>query len=157
MKINTKRCQIREFHVKDLIPFMAYHNDLGWMKYQGFKGLTLAAYQQALLEANDDLTQGKQLAVVDLDDQKLIGDLYIRQEGNLFHLGYTIAPRFARQGYATEAVIALIDWLAVYQGARVIRAEVALGNLNSERLLIKLGFQYLTTTDQIKYYELHLR
>ncbi|KRM78521.1 hypothetical protein FC84_GL000779 [Lapidilactobacillus dextrinicus DSM 20335] len=157
MKINTKRCQIREFRAKDLVPFMAYHNDLDWMKYQGFKGLTLAAYQQALLEANDDLIQGKQLAVVDLDDQKLIGDLYIRQEGDVFHLGYTIAPQFARQGYATEAVIALIDWLAVYQGARVIRAEVALGNLNSERLLIKLGFQYLTTTDQIKSYELHLR
>lgn len=157
MKINTKRCQIREFHVKDLVPFMTYHNDLDWMKYQGFKGLTLAAYWQALLEANDDLTQDKQLAVVDLDDQQLIGDLYIRQEGDVFHLGYTIAPQFARQGYATEAVTALMDWLAVYQGASVIRAEVALGNLNSERLLIKLGFQYLTTTDQIKYYELHLR
>ncbi len=157
MKINTKRCQIREFHVKDLVPFMAYHNDIDWMKYQGFKGLTLAEYQQALLVVNDDLTQGKQLAVVDLDDQKLIGDLYIRQEEDVFHLGYTIVPRFARQGYATEAVTTLIDWLAVYQDARVIRAEVALGNLNSERLLIKLGFQYLTTTDQIKYYELHLR
>ncbi|MGK4179174.1 GNAT family N-acetyltransferase [Lapidilactobacillus dextrinicus] len=156
MKINTKRCQIREFHVKDLVPFMAYHNDIDWMKYQGFKGLTLAEYQQALLVVNEDLTRGKQLAVVDLDDQKLIGDLYIRQE-DVFHLGYTIAPRFARQGYATEAVTALIDWLAVYQDARVIRAEVALGNLNSERLLIKLGFQYLTTTDQIKCYELHLR
>lgn len=156
MKINTKRCQIREFHVKDLVPFMAYHNDIDWMKYQGFKGLTFAEYQQALLVVNEDLTRGKQLAVVDLDDQKLIGDLYIRQE-DVFHLGYTIAPRFARQGYATEAVTALIDWLAVYQDARVIRAEVALGNLNSERLLIKLGFQYLTTTDQIKCYELHLR
>lgn len=156
MIVETERCQIRKFRAEDIAAFMNYHNDLEWMKYQGFKGRTLAEYRQALLVPAFDLTTGQQLAIIDRQKQNLIGDLYVRQVGTTFWLGYTIAPQFARQGYATEAISGIINWLLTNKQAQVIRAEVELGNISSQRLLEKLGFHYLETTDQLLNYALNL-
>ncbi|WP_281221011.1 hypothetical protein [Escherichia coli] len=41
--------------------------------------------------------------------QVLIGDIYLRQQCDVFWLGYTISPAYARQGYAIEAITATID------------------------------------------------
>ncbi len=49
MDLDTVRCNIRPFLVEDIDAFMAYRNDMDWMKYQGFKGLTKQEYTKALL------------------------------------------------------------------------------------------------------------
>ena len=41
--------------------------------------------------------------------QVLIGDIYLRQQCDVFWLGYTISPAYARQGDAIEAITATID------------------------------------------------
>ncbi|MDT7066789.1 hypothetical protein RQM06_19405 [Citrobacter freundii] len=70
---------------------MLYRNDAEWMKYQGFKGLTKEDYESALLGVLT-LTQGIQLAIVNKLTQVLIGDIYLRQQCDVFWLGYTITP-----------------------------------------------------------------
>lgn len=154
MRLETKRCQIREFREEDIGALMAYHNNLSWMKYQGFKGLTFADYQQILLNSQTTIADGLQFAIENRETQELVGDLYLKQDATAFWLGYTIAPQFARQGYATEAVTGLLQWLQTKKQARLIKADVEVGNVASAKLLEKLGFQYLGLVDNLLNYEL---
>lgn len=140
MWIETERCIIRLFTADDIDPFMAYRNNETWMRFQGFKGLTPAAYEAALLAA-PDWAAGVQFAVALRGSNRLIGDLYLKREGDGCWLGYTIAPEYAGQGYATEAVLAVLDWLAK-SGVQKALAGVEPENAASIRLLVRLGFVY---------------
>ena len=139
MTFETERCLIRFFQEADLDDFMAYRNRMDWMRFQGFKGLSREAYREALFGAVNALA-GYQLAVIAKADGRLVGDLYLRREGGAYWIGYTVAPRFARQGYASEAVAGLLVRLA-QDGVAQARAEVEPENVASVRLLEKLGFQ----------------
>ncbi|HEI8940838.1 GNAT family N-acetyltransferase [Citrobacter freundii] len=119
---------------------MVYRNDAEWMKYQGFKGLTKEDYEAELLGVLT-LTRGIQLAIVNKLTQVLIGDIYLRQQCDVFWLGYTISPSYARQGYATEAITATIDWIKE-NGFSLIKAGVNPENTLSIKLLIRIGFNF---------------
>ena len=138
MTFQTERCLIRPFTLADIDAFMAYRNDPQWMRFQGFKGLTREAYVQALL-APIDQTAGFQLAIIHLADHMLIGDLYLKQEGDACLIGYTVSPAYARQHYAAEAVQGALHW-ASGQGFRQMVAWVEPENVASIGLLQRLGF-----------------
>ena len=55
--------------------------------------------------------------------------------------GYTIFPRFRRQGYAREAAQALMDWAAREQGVTRFVVSISPQNLPSLGLAQQLGFQ----------------
>lgn len=155
MEIHTRRCTIRWFRAGDLDDFMRYRNDEHWMRYQGFKGLAREAYAEALL-GEFSLTDGAQLAIVRREDGRLIGDLYLKREPDAYWLGYTVSPEFARQGYAFEAVTALLAWI-VREGGATVRAGVLPENAASVSLLKKLGFtKVLAENEEDDTYELHL-
>lgn len=141
MKFDTVRCNIRPFNAEDIDAFMSYRNDMEWMKYQGFKGLSKQEYMQALLN-EQSLSNGMQLAIICKQTNTLIGDLYLKQEGDTCWIGYTITPLKSRCGYAYEAVSALICSLTT-QGINRVKASVAIGNDASVMLLEKLKFTFL--------------
>lgn len=143
LKFDTARCSIRPFQEDDIDRFMAYRNDMDWMKYQGFKGLSTQAYREVLL-CTGDIKKGVQLAVTDKQAKTLIGDLYLKQDNNVCWIGYTITPGKARQGYMYEVVSALISYMAS-QGIDEIKAGVASENIASISLLEKLGFTFAGT------------
>lgn len=134
----SERCLIRPFQAADLEDFITYRNNSEWMKYQYFKGRTKEEYEEALL-ADSSMESGAQFAIIRKADQQLIGDVYLKKEADTFWIGYTVSPAFKRQGYATEIVRALIDWIR-QQGDCSIRAGAAPENVASIRLLEKLGF-----------------
>jgi RimJ/RimL family protein N-acetyltransferase len=142
MYLDTIRCNIRPFKAEDIDAFMAYRNDMDWMKYQGFKGLTKQEYTKVLL-GNRSLTDGIQLAVICRQTNTLIGDLYLKQEGVTCWIGYTITPLKARHGYVYEAVSALICFLST-QEITCVKASVTIGNDASVSLLKKLNFTFLS-------------
>ncbi len=138
VSFETPRLTVRRFRETDLDAFAAYRNDPEWMRWQGFKGLDKAAYRAALLGAHS-LADGLQLAVVRREDGVLLGDLYLKREEDALTLGYTVAPAYARNGYASEAVSGALAW-ARANGFRVARAAVTPGNAPSAALLNKLRF-----------------
>ncbi|MDF9838758.1 MULTISPECIES: GNAT family N-acetyltransferase [unclassified Breznakia] len=95
MKLESKRCIIREFKKQDIDAFMEYRNDDSWMKYQGFKNLTKKQYEEILLK-DLDFKEGVQLAIVHTRDTVIIGDIYLKAEANSIWIGYTIHPAYAR-------------------------------------------------------------
>ncbi len=144
MEIITSRCLIRPFFESDISDFMAYRNDMDWMRFQGFKGLTREEYREALLSETDE-ARGVQLAVIHRETDRLIGDLYYRVDGDTCWIGYTITPDSAQQGYAAEATQALLQRCAC-RGFHRALADVSPGNAASLALLHKLGFRYIERT-----------
>ena len=140
MIITTARCRIRDFTLADIEPFMAYRNDLDWMKYQGYKGKERQTYESDLLKTGS-IYEGKQFAIALLTNDQLIGDIFLQQEARTFWLGYSIAPAYARKGYTHEVLSALLEWLN-HQGVQQVKAGVLPENTASIRLLEKLGFVF---------------
>lgn len=151
----TERCSVRPFTQADIGAFMVYHNDEIWMQYQGFKGLTREAYEAVLLSP-PSLNIGLQLAILDTASGQLLGDLYLRQEGDDLWIGYTIAPTHARKGYAHEVLLSAIEMLR-QKSYRTLLAGVMPGNTASIRLLEKAGFAHTATTPEELIYTLPLR
>lgn len=141
MNIQTARCTIRTFRREELDAFMEYRNNLEWMRYQGFKRMSKERYEQELF-LNQALENGKQYAIINRTTGQLIGDVYLKREQIICWIGYTIHPHFKQQGYAQEAVRALICW-ASEQDYRCLKAGVHPENSASIKLLEKLGFVYL--------------
>lgn len=150
----TERVVAREFTKEDLPTFMAYRNDLAWMKYQEFKGLSEAEYSQALL-TKTTFTEGKQLAICLNETGELIGDVFVLQQNQHYAIGYTLHPVFSKQGLAREMVAGLIDYLAE-QGAVAIHAWVKPENRSSIRLIEQLNFIFSRLDEGQKLYSLEL-
>ncbi|HEU0132624.1 MAG TPA: GNAT family N-acetyltransferase [Mycobacteriales bacterium] len=55
-------------------------------------------------------------------------------------IGYGLAAPSRGRGYGTEAVRALVGWVAAQPGVRRVVADVEVGNVPSRRLLERLGF-----------------
>lgn len=135
----TERCRVRPFEENDIEAFVSYRNNLDWMRYQGFKGKKYLEYKAALLQ-KPKFKEGVQLAVVGKQTGGLIGDLYLKLEKNTGWIGYTIAPQFARQGFAFEVVTQLLLELR-QAGLTQVKAGVEEQNIASIQLLRKLGFE----------------
>ena len=139
----TERCRVRPFEENDIEAFLSYRNNLDWMQYQGFKGKKYLEYKAALL-MQPNFNNGVQLAVVLRQTGELLGDLYLKLEKNTAWIGYTIAPQFARQGFAFEVVTQLLLELK-QAGLTLVKAEVEEQNLASIALLKKLEFTQFGT------------
>jgi len=143
MTIDTARCRIRVFTKADIDSFMRYRNNERWMRYQGYKGYAREVYEHDLL-SSPTMDAGMQLAIAARLTDALLGDVYLRRDGADCWLGYTLAPEYTGQGYASEAVSGILDWLTT-NGYRRALAEVDPENTASVRLLERLGFSCCAT------------
>lgn len=153
MTIHSERCVIRPFRLDDIDDFMAYRNNMDWMRYQAFKGLEKQEYIDVLV-GKFSLPEGVQLAIVCKQTNALIGDVYIREEDGVFWIGYTIHPAKARRGYAYEVICSVIEVLRA-KGAVCIKAGVVSENLASVMLLKKLNFVYAGADGQEQFFVFH--
>jgi [ribosomal protein S5]-alanine N-acetyltransferase len=140
--ILTERCKIRNFKESDLDFFISYRNNLNWMRYQGFKGLSKEEYRNALLLPSSP-ENGIQLAVADRTTDLPMGDVYIRQEPDAWWVGYTIHPDYERKGLMLEAFSGLIRYLKESKTCAKALAGCLPENGRSRNLLLKAGFTYL--------------
>ena len=138
MEFETARCFVRPFKADEIDALMAYRNDPDWMRHQGFKGLTKREYEEQLLR-RADLADGVQLAVVLKESGALLGDLYLKREGDICWIGYSAEPRHARRGYLSEAVTGALRVLKQI-GVVQAKAGVMPDNIASIEFLKKLQF-----------------
>jgi RimJ/RimL family protein N-acetyltransferase len=76
----------------------------------------------------------------------VIGDIGthgpVDDEGRV-EIGYGLAAPSRGQGYGSEAVAAVTEWLLRYPGVRQVRAHTLTDNMSSRRVLEKAGFTYV--------------
>jgi RimJ/RimL family protein N-acetyltransferase len=92
-----------------------------------------------------------------LSDGRAIGGLGFKgqPEGGCVEIGYGLAPSARGQGYAAEAVIALLTVAGDHRVSRV-NADTTLDNIASQRTLIRAGFRLVGTDPALQYYEILL-
>lgn len=98
---------------------------------------------------------------VDRRDGVVVGD--VRFEAPLrgqfeladFEIGYSVAASRRRQGYASEAAGAVVDWLFDQAGAEAILAGCNKDNLASIRTLRRLGFWLDSNPGRVFWWVLH--
>jgi GNAT superfamily N-acetyltransferase len=71
-------------------------------------------------------------------------------------IGYGLVPHSWGNGYATEAVHALIEYCRAHPDVRSIAADTDHDNVASQRVLAKSGFRLVRRDRDLIYYELEL-
>ncbi|MFZ5880031.1 MAG: GNAT family N-acetyltransferase [Chloroflexota bacterium] len=145
----TERLLLRRFHESDLDAFRAYRNDPEVFQYQGWQTPYLREMAAEFIAEMKDAIPGRegywfQAAIQRRSDYTLLGDVaFCPQRGNprQAYLGFTLARRFWGQGYAGEAVGAVLGFLFGELDMHRLIAVCDAENANSYRLLERLGFR----------------
>jgi len=76
-------------------------------------------------------------------------------EDGCVEIGYGLAPSARGHGYAAEAVVAVLAVAADHGLSRVV-ADTTVGNVASQRTLIRAGFRLVGTDGEINHYQVLL-
>jgi RimJ/RimL family protein N-acetyltransferase len=92
-----------------------------------------------------------------LSDGRAVGGIGFKgqPDGGCVEVGYGLAPSARGDGYAAEAVIALLI-VAADQGLSRVIADTTLDNIASQRTLIRAGFRLVGTDADLNFYEASL-
>lgn len=148
-QIDTPRLLLRSFRASDLASFMAYRNDPEVARYQGWSvpySEQDASHFVAAMRAFEQPEAGEhvQMAIEHRDSQAMIGDVMChihRRDPRQATIGYTLARPWWGQGYALEAVRALLDYLFSRRNMHRVIADCDVDNTASWRLLERIGFR----------------
>lgn len=144
--VTTARTTLREVRADDLPDLMEVNGDpevTQFLPYATWQSLSDAG---AWLDRMDKLVAtgtARQLVIVRRADNKAIGTalLFKFDEGSSrLELGYALGRASWRQGYASEALRAVLTHAFDAMGIRRVEAEVNPNNVPSNALLESLGF-----------------
>ena len=145
MFFSTERLTVRRFRPDDAAAFSAYRSVPEVAHYQGWEApfsLEEATAAAQRFAEGDPLKPGWFQYAIDRDGV-LIGDIGLNLHENLMQadVGFTLAPEYQGQGYATEAVHGLLNYLFVERNLHRVSAECDARNTASAALLRRLGFR----------------
>jgi RimJ/RimL family protein N-acetyltransferase len=84
-----------------------------------------------------------------------IGFMGRPDEHAMVEIGYGLAPSARGNGYAAEALTALVRFAST-QSVTVVRADTDLDNIASQRTLERAGFTRIATDSELHHYEIRL-
>jgi RimJ/RimL family protein N-acetyltransferase len=93
---------------------------------------------------------GDRLMITRGDEPRLVGSVVFHGRpgpDGLCEIGYGVEEQSQRQGYATEAVSASVEWALAQPGVEVVQAATFAWHLPSIRVLEKVGFVGCGTRD----------
>jgi [ribosomal protein S5]-alanine N-acetyltransferase len=146
--IDTNRLVIRNITEQDFHFIFRLLNEPSWIKYIGDKGIKTEDdaknyIRTGPLQMYKDFGFG--LFLVTLKENSVpIGlcGLIKRPSLENIDLGYAFLPEYTGKGYAFEATKAVIQYGKEQLSINKIVAITTIDNLNSEKVLLKLGFSF---------------
>nr|WP_170164369.1 GNAT family protein [Mobilisporobacter senegalensis] len=144
--IKTNRLFIRTLGMQDRDDFFRYRSMPEIFKYQSWQPKDIGEIEEFIKEnieiCPNTSNTWMQLAIC-LEDGQLIGDMGIHfmEDDYQVEIGYTLSTEFQGNGYAREAVSAIIDYLFYELKKHRITASVDPDNTKSIKLLEKVGFR----------------
>ena len=145
--LETKRTFIRPISEEDVGPFFMYKSNRNANKHQGWTPVTIEDAQAFIAKNPKELNTPNtwfQLVIIEKTTNTLIGDIgvhFLEEDNPQCELGYTIAPKYQSQGFATEAVREVIDYLFTFLHKHRITASIDPENTSSIKLIEKLSFR----------------
>jgi len=147
LQLHTPRLRLRALRTEDADALFAIHADPRFTRFWSSPPWTERAQAEALIAQDQlDLAGGAhvRLGIERLADAALLGTctLYnIHPTNRRAELGYGLGPAHWGQGYAGEAVRALLGWGFGLLGLHRVEADIDPDNTASAALLSRLGFQ----------------
>jgi len=149
MLFKTPRLLLRPFQEADLESFAAYRSDPGVALYQSWSSPFTLDQARAFLKEMEIVQVGApgmwyQLAVERQCQSGLIGDCafqILADDERQAQIGFTFAPAYQKQGYATEAAKGLLDYMFGKLHLHRVAATCDVENEASVRLLERLGMR----------------
>ncbi len=150
LPLYTPRLILRSFAESDIQGFAAYRSDPEVARYQGWEApfsLEKASrfVREMISRTPGDPGQWYQVAIELKSSGELIGDCVFQrlvEDPRQGEIGFTLARRFQGQGYASEAVSRLLDYLFGELGLHRVRANCDPENITSIRLMERLGMRH---------------
>ena len=102
-------------------------------------------FQQRLVPWNKEAKHWQCLVIRRHDTGQAIGVTGMCLSQGRAEMGYLLLPAFYGQGFGTESLQALTQWAVNTQEITRFKAVVTEGNIASERVLQKIGFQLVET------------
>ena len=151
--IYGKRICLRDYTESDLefLSDMWFDEENGKYLSDPTKEYIDPTFQKAL-DTLGDSKYGYYLVIELTDTKERIGSacMFPDEDKKIYDIGYCIHKDKWNQGYGSEAIAMLLEWLKV-KGANKVTAEVAVDNVPSNRLLRKFGFEVEKETCFKKY------
>jgi RimJ/RimL family protein N-acetyltransferase len=145
--IVTDRLILRDLGPADAEFMLLYRSDPDVSRYQSWEPASvdqLRSYFEELAGMDPD-TPGAwyQLGIALRSGGELIGDcgIHVLDDSRLAEIGISVAPRFQRRGYATEALRAIVGYLFGKLRKHRVSASIDPRNTGSIRLMQRLGFR----------------
>ena len=90
--------------------------------------------------------------VVRQEDSRVVGEIGFvgPPMDSAVMIGYAIVPSARRQGYATEAIVALTDWALAQPEVGEVRAQTLPDNEASIRALLRAGFEEACGNEKLR-------
>jgi len=147
-QLESRRLVLRRFADSDTEPFLAYRLDPETRRYQGWGEYTFddAVRFVAGLRALHPDTPGRgfQFATELKATHEMIGDVYLltlREKPDQAEIGFTLATGHRGRGYATEAVLRVLEYAFETLGKHRVMASALCDNTRSIALLERIGMK----------------
>lgn len=139
IRIDTKRLLIRNYEIEDVKDYYDYMCLEYTASQEDFEPFNYQQCKEAVIERLKD----DSYMVVELkEEKKVIGDLCYRSRSyETFEIAFDFNVKFEKKGYATESCRALLHFLFKSRDARRVVAECNDTNINSIKLLERLGLR----------------
>lgn len=145
MKIETERLIIKPFERHHFNEVYEIFKDASTCRYLLHDKWTHEDKEQKFNKKlnNNQLTKGRALNLAVLVESNVIGDLSVwyTDMKDTVEIGYTFSTSMAGKGYATEAVMALINYLFETVNVHRIQASLDARNIASEKLCRRVGMR----------------
>jgi len=147
MKFETNRLIIRPITQSDKIDIFNYRSDKETNQFQGWVPDSIENVETFISKTSTKIDEPHtwfQFVIIQKEIEKIIGDLGIHffdKENKQVEIGCTLDKYFHKNGYATEALICLINYLFGELKKHRIITSIDPFNKNSIRLVERLGFR----------------
>lgn len=147
MLLETERLLLRDITIDDRQAIFDYRSDAETNKFQSWIPETLEDVESFIQRNIKEFNQPEswyQVLITDKQTKTVIGDIGIHFFGNenlQVELGITLSKNFHGQGYASEALKGIIDFLFNDLKKHRIMTSVDPDNVDSIQLMERIGFR----------------
>lgn len=152
--LNSKRLYLKKMSTDDASSLFAIWSDPEVTKFMNINSFTTQDQAEEMITFLDQLARDHKairFTIIERTTNKIIGSCgfnFLDLENEKAEIGYDIAKDHWGKGFAPEAISALIDYAFGTMNFHRIEAKIEPENVNSIRVMEKLGFTYEGTLRQ---------